>query len=327
LFVDPFGRVVKYLRISVTDRCDFRCVYCMDDSATFLPRPDTLTFSEIDRIASLMIADGVRRVRITGGEPLTRTGVVDLIARLSRHIETGALDEITLTTNGGRLADLAGDLFAAGVRRVNVSLDSLDPAVFRVVTRWGRIERALAGIEAALAAGLKIRVNAVILRDLNEDEATRLVSWAGVVGVDLAFIEIMPMGRAERADARFVPLCEVVERLRRDWTLTDLPSPPDGTARWMGVVETGGRIGLISPVSHAFCGGCDRARLTCDGRIVPCLGHDDSYDLRGAMRSGVSDDELRLLIANAVRRKPWGHDFARGAGGTRPSRGMSVTGG
>lgn len=327
MFVDPFGRVIKYLRISVTDRCDFRCLYCMDDSATFLPRPDTLTFAEIDRIASLMIADGVRRIRITGGEPLTRTGVVDLVAELGRHLRSGALDEITLTTNGGRLADLASDLFAAGVRRVNVSLDSLDPDVFRAVTRWGRIERAAAGIDAALAAGMRVRVNAVILRDLNESEVSRLVAWAGAVGVDLALIEIMPMGRAEHADARFVPLSEVVERLRRDWTLVDLPSPPDGTARRMGVTETGGRLDFITSVSHAFCGGCDRARLTCDGRIVPCLGHDDSFDLRGPMRVGISDDELRTLIADAIRRKKRGHEFARGVEGSRPRRSMSVTGG
>lgn len=325
MFVDGFGRVTRSLRISVTDRCDFRCVYCMDDSATFLPRPETLTLGEIDRIATVMIDGGVRRLRVTGGEALTRSGVVDLIAELGRHLRSGALDEITLTTNGGRLDEFAPALFAAGVRRVNVSLDSLDADKFRLVTRWGRIERALAGIEAALDAGLRVRVNAVILRDVNEDETSRLVAWAGAVGVDLAFIEIMPMGRAERADQRFVPLSRVVERLRRDWTLIERPA--EGTARRMEVAETGTRLGLISPISQAFCSTCDRARLTADGRLVACLGHDESVDLRGPLRDGFSDEALRALIAEALSRKPRGHDFASGAGGIRPSRSMSVTGG
>ena len=327
--IDAFGRSVTYLRVSVTDRCDLRCVYCMSEHMTFLPKAEVLTLEELDRIASAFVGLGVKKLRITGGEPLMRTGVMGLIGSLGRHLKAGALDEITLTTNGTRLAEFAGELAAAGVRRVNVSLDTLKPALFRTLTRGGDLAKVMAGIDAAQAAGLKLKINAVALKDDNAAEIPEMIAWAHGRGMDLTLIETMPMGEVDvDRTADFISLAEVRRELESFWTLADLPLSTGGPARYVTVKETGGRLGFITPLSHNFCEACNRVRLTCTGTLHTCLGREDAADLRAVLRSGADDDRLVEAIRAAVDAKPKGHDFqiARAAG-PAVARHMSTTGG
>jgi cyclic pyranopterin phosphate synthase len=308
--VDGFGRAVTYLRVSVTDRCDLRCVYCMAEHMTFLPKAQVLTLEELERLASAFIDLGVRKIRITGGEPLVRKGVMDLFGALAPRLAAGDLDEVTLTTNGTRLETFAADLAASGVRRVNVSLDSLNPETFRRLTRGGDLAQVLRGLEAARAAGLAVKINAVALRDDNAEELPDLVAWAHGQGFDATLIEAMPMGEidVDRSD-QFLSLREVRAHLESFWTLTDLDLTTGGPARYVRVAETGGRLGFITPLSHNFCELCNRVRLTCTGTLHTCLGREDASDLRAVIRSGASDGELRQAILRAIDAKPEGHDF------------------
>lgn len=327
---DPFGRAVSYLRVSVTDRCDLRCVYCMSEDMTFLPKRDLLSLEELDRVCSAFVELGVRKLRITGGEPLVRKNVLSLFHSLGRHLKTGALDELTLTTNGTRLADFADDLKSAGIERINVSLDSLDPARFRTITRWGDHAQVMDGIAAAKAAGLKIKINTVALRGVNEDEVDDLVAWCGAQGFDLVFIETMPMGEisGDRTE-QYLPLSLVRARLSRRWTLNAIADTTGGPARYTRVAETGGRVGFITPMTHNFCESCNRVRLTCTGTLYMCLGQDDAADLRTPLRASESDEPLLGAIRDAIARKPRGHDFVIDRRRNRPAvqRHMSVTGG
>ncbi|MCA6246999.1 MAG: GTP 3',8-cyclase MoaA [Phenylobacterium sp.] len=308
--VDGFGRAVTYLRVSVTDRCDLRCVYCMAEHMTFLPKAQVLTLEELERLASAFIDLGVRKIRITGGEPLVRKGVMGLFSALSHRLATGDLDELTLTTNGTRLETFAGELAAAGVQRVNVSLDTLDPEVFRRLTRGGDLAQVLRGLEAAKGAGLAVKINAVALRDDNAAELPDLIAWAHGQGFDATLIEAMPMGDidVDRSD-QFLSLRQVRDHLESYWTLTDLDLTTGGPARYVRVAETGGRLGFITPLSHNFCELCNRVRLTCTGTLHTCLGREDASDLRAVLRAGASDTELREAIRAAVDAKPEGHDF------------------
>lgn len=308
--VDGFGRAVTYLRVSVTDRCDLRCVYCMAEHMTFLPKAQVLTLEELERLASAFIDLGVRKIRITGGEPLVRKGVMGLFSALSHRLATGDLGELTLTTNGTRLETFAGELAAAGVQRVNVSLDTLDPEVFRRLTRGGDLAQVLRGLEAAKGAGLAIKINAVALRDDNAAELPDLIAWAHGQGFDATLIEAMPMGDidVDRSD-QFLSLRQVRDHLESFWTLTDLDLTTGGPARYVRVAETGGRLGFITPLSHNFCELCNRVRLTCTGTLHTCLGREDASDLRAVLRVGASDTELREAIRAAVDAKPEGHDF------------------
>ncbi|MBX5471699.1 MAG: GTP 3',8-cyclase MoaA [Acetobacteraceae bacterium] len=326
---DPFGRHITYLRISVTDRCDLRCVYCMAEDMVFLPKAEVLSLEELERIASAFIALGVRKLRLTGGEPLVRRNVMSLFRALGRHIGHG-LDELTLTTNGTQLARFAGELAAAGVRRVNVSLDTLSPEKFAAITRWGKIEKTLEGIFAAKAAGLAIKINTVVLKDINEDEIDSLIAFCGEHGFDLCLIETMPMGEiSEDRTAQYVPLSLVRARLKQHWTLTETDYRTGGPARYYTIGETGRRLGFITPMTHNFCESCNRVRLTCTGMLYMCLGQDDSADLRAVLRSGATDAELQAAILEAIARKPKGHDFVIDRRHQRPAvaRHMSVTGG
>ncbi|HVI31208.1 GTP 3',8-cyclase MoaA [Phenylobacterium sp.] len=326
---DGFGRTVTYLRVSVTDRCDLRCVYCMAEHMTFLPKAEVLTLEELDRIASAFVGLGTRKLRITGGEPLVRKGVMDLIAGLGRHLKTGALEELTLTTNGTQLTQFAGRLAEAGVRRINVSLDTLKPDLFRRLTRGGDLAKVMAGIEAAQAAGLKVKINAVALKDDNAAELPELIRWAHGRGCDMTLIETMPLGEveADRTD-QYLSLRQVRAELESFWTLTDIPLSTGGPARYAEVAETGGRLGFITPLSHNFCESCNRVRLTCTGTLHTCLGQDDATDLRAVLRAGGSDADLVDAIRLAVDGKPKGHDFkiARAAA-PAVARHMSTTGG
>jgi cyclic pyranopterin phosphate synthase len=328
--LDPFGRKISYLRVSVTDRCDFRCTYCMAEDMTFLPKADLLTLEELDRLCSVFVAKGVRRLRLTGGEPLVRRNVMSLFTSLGRHLETGALDELTLTTNGSQLARFAADLRAAGVRRVNVSLDTLDPDKFAKVTRWGRLATVLEGIDAALSAGLKVKINTVALRGVNEDEIGDMVAWAHRQGMDMALIETMPMGDigTDRI-AHYLPLSVVRASLSRRFTLSDSAYVTGGPARYVDVAETGGRLGFITPLTHNFCESCNRVRLTCTGTLFMCLGQDDSAELRPVLRATHDDRALAKAIDDAIARKPKGHDFIIDRRQPTPAiaRHMSVTGG
>ncbi len=328
--VDPFGRTISYLRISVTDRCDFRCVYCMAPHMTFLPKPEVLSLEELDRLCSVFIAKGIRRLRVTGGEPLVRRDILSLFACLSRHLESGALDELTLTTNGSQLARFADQLKACGVRRVNISLDTLDPDRFAAITRWGDLSKVLNGIRAAQRAGLSIKINTVALKGLNEEEIPDLIAWAHGEGMDLSLIETMPLGEVgeDRTD-RYLPLSIVRERLAERWTLTDSTHRTGGPARYVTVAETGGRLGFITPLSHNFCESCNRVRVTCTGRLYMCLGQNDAADLRAPLRQSASDTLLEQAIDRAIARKPKGHDFVIDRRTRTPalSRHMSVTGG
>ncbi len=327
--IDPFGRGITYLRVSVTDRCDLRCVYCMAEEMTFLPRKDVLSLEELDRLSSAFIRQGVRKLRITGGEPLVRRDVMKLFRSLGNRLGNG-LDELTLTTNGTQLAKYARDLAAAGVKRVNVSLDTLDPARFTRITRWGKLDRVLAGIDAAQSAGLHVKINAVALRGENEDEIGDMLAWCGANGHDLCLIETMPMGDigGDRTD-QYLPLSIVRARLRQRFTLAETGFKTGGPARYFDVAETGTRIGFITPMTHNFCESCNRVRLTCTGTLFMCLGQDDAADLRAVMRDGASDPELDAAIVEAIKRKPKGHDFIIDRREKSPSvaRHMSLTGG
>jgi cyclic pyranopterin phosphate synthase len=330
VLVDPFGRHVSYLRISVTDRCDLRCTYCMSEHMTFLPKRDLLTLEELDRLCSAFVARGVRKLRITGGEPLVRKNIGWLFRALSRHLGSGALDELTLTTNGSQLARFAGELKDAGVRRINVSLDTLDVDRFRTITRWGDLAQVMAGIDAAEKAGLAIKLNTVALKGVNEEEIDDLMRFAHGRGFDLTLIETMPMGEidADRTD-QYLPLSVVRARLMQRWTLEDIPFRTGGPARYVRVKETGGRLGFITPLTHNFCESCNRVRLTCTGTLYMCLGQDDAADLRAPLRASADDALLMTAIDEAIARKPKGHDFVidRRTKAPAVARHMSVTGG
>ena len=327
--IDPFGRAVTYLRVSVTDRCDFRCTYCMAENMTFLPKKDLLTLEELNRLCSAFIAKGVRKLRLTGGEPLVRKNIMYLVRELGRKVEDGTLDELTLTTNGSQLAKHAAELADCGVRRINVSLDTLDAQKFKAITRWGELSKVLEGIDAAQAAGLKIKINAVALKDFNDREIPDLMRWAHGRGMDLTLIETMPMGEIEedRTD-RYMPLSEMRARLESDFTLTENAYRTGGPARYVTVAETGGRLGFITPMTHNFCESCNRVRLTCTGTLYMCLGQNDAADLRLPLRASDDDALLSQAIDEAITRKPKGHDFVIDRR-NRPAvaRHMSVTGG
>ena len=328
--VDPFGRTIRYLRVSVTDRCDLRCFYCMSEDMTFLPKKDLLTLEELDRLCSAFIAKGVRKIRLTGGEPLVRRNVMSLVRSLSRHLSCGALDELTLTTNASQLARFAGELRDCGVRRINVSLDTLDAQKFRAITRWGDLDKVLAGIEAAREAGLAVKINAVALKNMNEEEIPSLMEWAHGKGMALTLIEVMPMGEiGEGRIDQYVPLSLVRARLAQHYTLTDLDENTGGPARYVRVGETGGKLGFITPMTHNFCESCNRVRITCTGTLHTCLGHEDASDLRRPLRASAADDLLSAAIDRAIGLKPKGHDFIIDRRHNRPSvsRHMSVTGG
>jgi GTP 3',8-cyclase len=325
---DPFGRHITYLRVSVTDRCDFRCVYCMAESMTFLPREEVLTLEEIDRLASAFVVEGIRKLRLTGGEPLVRRNIMWLIHSLSRHLGNG-LDELTLTTNGSQLSHHAEALAACGVARINISLDTLDTVKFRAITRRGDLTQVMRGIDAAAHAGLKIKINTVALRDVNEDEIEDMIRWAHGRGFDITLIETMPMGEigADRTE-QYLPLSLLRARLEQHLTLDDSPYRSGGPARYVAVRETGGRLGFITPMTHNFCESCNRVRVTCTGTLYMCLGQEDSADLRTPLRASRDDALLHAAIDAAIARKPKGHDFVI-AQGERPSlaRPMSSTGG
>ena len=329
--IDPYQRHVSYLRVSVTDRCDFRCVYCMSENMTFLPKADVLSLEELDLLCTAFVGRGVRKLRLSGGEPLVRRDIMWLFRRLGRHLDTGALDELTLTTNGSQLDRYATDLYEAGVRRINVSLDTLDPEKFARITRWGKLDKVMRGIDAAVAAGHRIKINAVALKGVNDDEIHDLVAWCGEHDFDLTFIEVMPMGEIGgdiRLD-QYWPLSMVRAELRTRWTLTDLPDSTGGPARYSRVEETGGRIGFITPMTHNFCEDCNRVRLTCTGTLFMCLGQEDAADLRDILRTN-NEDTLMQAIDDAIARKPKGHDFVidrRRGRSPAVSRHMSVTGG
>jgi GTP 3',8-cyclase len=327
---DPFGRTISYLRVSVTDRCDLRCFYCMSEDMTFLPKADLLTLEELDRLCSAFIAKGVRKLRLTGGEPLVRRNVMSLVRSLSRHLDSGALNELTLTTNGSQLARFAAELRDCGVHRINVSLDTLDPVKFRAITRWGDLDKVLAGIEAARSAGLAVKINAVALKNMNEDEIPSLMEWAHGKGMALTLIEVMPMGDiGEGRIDQYVPLSVLRARLSQQYTLTDLADDTGGPARYASVSETGGKLGFITPMTHNFCEACNRVRITCTGTLHTCLGHEDASDLRRPLRASASDEMLGAAIDRAIGLKPKGHDFIIDRRHNRPSvsRHMSVTGG
>ena len=327
---DPFGRTISYLRVSVTDRCDLRCFYCMSEDMTFLPKADLLTLEELDRLCSAFIAKGVRKLRLTGGEPLVRRNVMSLVRSLSRHLDTGALNELTLTTNGSQLARFAGELRDCGVRRINVSLDTLEPAKFRAITRWGDLDKVLGGIEAARAAGLAVKINAVALKNLNEEEIPALMEWAHGKGMGLTLIEVMPMGDIGQGRIdQYIPLSLLRARLAKQYTLTDLDDNTGGPARYVRVSETGGKLGFITPMTHNFCESCNRVRITCTGTLHTCLGHEDASDLRKPLRASADNELLSLAIDRAIGLKPKGHDFIIDRRHNRPSvsRHMSVTGG
>ena len=327
--IDPFGRAISYLRVSVTDRCDFRCTYCMAENMTFLPKKDLLTLEELNRLCTVFIEKGVRRLRLTGGEPLVRKNIMHFIAGISRHLGSG-LDELTLTTNGSQLPRMAADLTANGVRRINVSLDTRDADKFRRITRWGNLHRVLEGIEAARAAGLQVKINTVALKGFNNAEIPELIRWAHGDGMDMTIIETMPMGEIDedRTD-QYLPLSLLRADLARQFTMQDIPYKTGGPARYMEVAETGGRLGFITPMTHNFCESCNRVRLTCTGTLYMCLGQDDAADLRATLRASEGNELLSDAIDAAILRKPKGHDFVIDRRNNRPavSRHMSVTGG
>ena len=328
--IDPFGRAITYLRVSVTDRCDFRCVYCMAEDMTFLPKRDLLTLEELDRLCTAFVDRGVRKLRLTGGEPLVRRNIMSLFRALGRHIEDGKLDELTVTTNGSQLDRFAGELHDAGVRRINVSLDTLDKAKFKAITRWGEIGKVMSGISAAREAGLAVKINTVALKGVNDDEIETMIRWAHGEGMDMTLIETMPMGDidGDRTD-QYLPLSMVRANLAERFTLEDIPYKTGGPARYVEVKETGGRLGFITPMTHNFCETCNRVRVTCTGTLYMCLGQDDAADLREPLRASEGNDLLMAAIDEAISRKPKGHDFVIDRRNNRPSvsRHMSVTGG
>ena len=329
--VDSFGRRISYLRISVTDRCDFRCVYCMAEDMTFLPKQDLLTLEELDRLATAFVEKGVRKLRLTGGEPLVRRNIMHLIRSLSRHLGTGALEELTITTNGSQLERFAAELADCGVRRINVSLDTLDADKFKQITRWGNLDKVMAGIRAAQAAGIRVKLNAVALKGFNEDELFTLAEFCASRDMDLTFIEVMPMGDIGNEDriGQYWSLKDLRARLAEQYTLIDLAERTGGPARYVQLQETGQKIGFITPLTHNFCESCNRVRLTCTGTLYMCLGQDDAADLREPLRASEGNELLSDAIDKAIGRKPKGHDFVIDRGTKRPavSRHMSVTGG
>ncbi|MEC7675376.1 MAG: GTP 3',8-cyclase MoaA [Pseudomonadota bacterium] len=329
--IDPFGRLVSYLRVSVTDRCDFRCVYCMSENMTFLPKKDLLSLEELQRLCGIFVRLGVTKLRITGGEPLVRRDIMSLFRGLGGLLDDGGLDELTVTTNGSMLDRHAGDLAAAGVRRINVSLDTLDPEKFLAITRWGRFDRVMNGLAAADAAGLKVKINAVAMKGVNEDELPDMLAWCHARGYDLTLIEVMPMGEVgdhTRLD-QYLPLSQVRRQLAARYTLEDIPLNTGGPARYVRVAETGGRLGFITPLTHNFCESCNRVRLTCTGTLYMCLGQDDAVDLRAVLRAHDDDQAVIDAIHAAIAAKPKGHDFVidRQHHGPAVARHMSVTGG
>ena len=328
--IDPFGRAITYIRVSATDRCDFRCVYCMAEEMTFLPRRDLLTLEELDRLCSTFIEMGTRKVRITGGEPLVRRGIMSLFRALARHLEDGSLKELTLTTNGSQLAQFAGELASCGVRRINVSLDTLDRARFKAITRRGDLDRVLAGIDAAQQAGLAVKINVVALKGVNDGEFAALVRWAHDRDMAITFIEVMPLGEIETARFdQYLPLTRVRAQLAREFSMEDIDLRTGGPARYLRVRETGGVIGFITPLTHNFCENCNRVRVTCTGTLYMCLGHEDAADLRTPLRASEGNDLLHAAIRKAIARKPKGHDFIIDRMTRRPAvaRHMNVTGG
>ena len=326
--IDPFGRSVSYLRVSVTDRCDFRCVYCMPEHMSFLPKADVLSLEELDRLCSAFIGKGVNKLRLTGGEPLVRRDVMKLFRSLGRHLQTGALRELTVTTNGSQLGRFAAELYDCGVRRVNVSLDTRDADKFRQITRWGDLGKVLAGVEAAQAAGLQVKINVVALRDFNDQEIPELIRWSHGQGMELTLIETMPMGDidGDRTD-QYLPLSLVKANLATLFTMDPLEDRTGGPARYVRIRETGGRLGFITPLSHNFCESCNRVRLTCTGMLYMCLGQDDSADLRAPLRASSDDAVLDAAIDEAIGRKPKGHDFDYSRQSGQMPRHMSHTGG
>ncbi len=329
--IDPFGRLVSYLRVSVTDRCDFRCVYCMSENMTFLPKKDLLSLEELQRLCGIFVRLGVTKLRITGGEPLVRRDIMSLFRGLGGLLDGGGLDELTVTTNGSMLDRHAGDLAAAGVRRINVSLDTLDPEKFLAITRWGRFDRVMNGLAAADAAGFKVKINAVAMKGVNEDELPDMLAWCHARGYDLTLIEVMPMGEVgdhTRLD-QYLPLSQVRRQLAARYTLEDIPLNTGGPARYVRVAETGGRLGFITPLTHNFCESCNRVRLTCTGTLYMCLGQDDAVDLRAVLRAHDDDQAVIDAIHAAIAAKPKGHDFVidRQHHGPAVARHMSVTGG
>ena len=329
--IDPFDRAITYLRVSVTDRCDFRCVYCMSEDMTFLPKAEVLSLEELDRLCSAFVRLGVKKLRLTGGEPLVRRNIMSLFHGLSRHLRTGDLQELTLTTNGSQLPKYAHELADLGVKRVNVSLDTLDPHKFAAITRWGKFDRVMDGLAAAKDAGLQIKINTVALKGVNDDEVDHLVAWCGDEGYDLTFIEVMPMGEigGEIRLEQYWPLSMVRGRLRERWTLEEIDYRTGGPARYARVRETGGRIGFITPMTHNFCESCNRVRLTCTGTLYMCLGQEDAADLCKPLRMSDDDQLLDAAIFEAIARKPKGHDFVIDRRHKQPavSRHMSLTGG
>lgn len=328
--IDPFGRMVNYVRISVTDRCDFRCVYCMAENMNFLPKKELLSLEELDRLCSTFVELGVKKLRITGGEPLVRKNIIELFKGLSRHLDTGQLEEMLVTTNGSQLSKLAPDLYATGVRRINVSVDTLDPKKFQAITRWGQIDQVLDGIKAAQKAGLKVKINAVALKGVNEFEISDMMHWAHDQGMDFTLIETMPLGDidGDRTD-QYLPLSQVRAKLEENYTLTPNTYKTGGPARYVDVKETGGQLGFITPMTHNFCESCNRVRVTCTGEMFMCLGQEDKADLRSPLRNHESNEALKEAIYEAIDRKPKGHDFIIDRTNNAPavSRHMSVTGG
>ena len=329
--IDPFGRDISYLRVSVTDRCDFRCTYCMSEDMTFLPKKDVLSLEELERLCGVFVKLGVKKLRLTGGEPLVRKNIMSLIRNLGQHLDTGDLEELTLTTNGTQLHKYAEELFDCGVKRVNVSIDTLDPEKFTEITRWGKLENVLRGIEAAANSGLKIKLNTVALRGTNDNELPNMVRWAGEQGFDITIIEVMPMGDigAENRVSQYLPLSMVRSSLSEHFTLRDIDYKTGGPARYVEVEETGTKIGFITPLTHNFCESCNRVRLTCTGTLYMCLGQEDAADLKTPLRNSEGDDALTNAIKEAISRKPKGHDFIidRRQKSSPVPRHMSVTGG
>ena len=329
--IDPFNRAITYLRVSVTDRCDFRCVYCMSENMNFLPKADLLTLEELDKMCTAFISQGVEKLRITGGEPLVRRNIMEFFNSISRHLKTGALKELTLTTNGSQLHRFAEQLAEIGIKRINVSLDTLNEEKFSQITRWGRLVQVLKGIDAALAAGIKIKINTVALKDFNEDELEEIVKWCANREMDLTFIEVMPMGDIgnENRLNQYWPLSDLRKRLTKTWTLKDTDEQTGGPARYVRVYETGQKIGFITPMTHNFCESCNRVRLTCTGELFQCLGQEDQVDLRKVLRKNSEIEPLLEAIHNAISKKPKGHDFdySRQSISGQMSRHMSHTGG
>ncbi|WP_340297445.1 MULTISPECIES: GTP 3',8-cyclase MoaA [unclassified Roseobacter] len=329
--IDPFARAISYVRVSVTDRCDFRCVYCMAENMTFLPKAELLSLEELDRLCSSFVNLGIKKLRITGGEPLVRRGIMTFFEAMGRHLETGALEELTLTTNGSQLSRFAQPLYDLGMRRINVSLDTLKDDKFAAITRWGRLPQVLAGIEAARAAGLRVKINVVALKGFNEDELFDIQSWCAQHDMDLTFIEVMPMGDLGNEDRldQYWPLSDLRGRLATRFTLTDLAERTGGPARYVRLEETGQKIGFITPLTHNFCESCNRVRLTCTGQLYMCLGQEDMADLRAPLRTSDDNATLEAAIRTAIARKPKGHDFdySRQKVAGQMSRHMSHTGG